>query len=74
MSAAKRKQIPEQPELPIENGGTTKDDAAQSKPVEKSNGENHVLAEEVAMVEHVPFAPRKMDLALHRRVNTNFLE
>ncbi len=30
-------------------------------------------AEEVA-VEHVPFAPRKMDLALHRRVNTNFLE
>ncbi len=74
MSAAKRKTTPEQPELPIENGKPVKDEAAKSKPAAKGNGESHVLAEEVPVVEHIPFAPGKMDLPLHRRVNTSFME
>ncbi|HEX3800860.1 MAG TPA: DNA topoisomerase IV subunit A [Verrucomicrobiae bacterium] len=77
MSAAKRKKTPDQPELPIDgdtaaNASTpAKEDAAKTP---KSNGESHVLAEEVPAIEHVPFSPGKMDLALHRRVNTSFME
>jgi hypothetical protein len=36
--------------------------------------ESHVQAEEVAAIAHVPFAPGKIDLPLHRRVDTNFLQ
>jgi topoisomerase-4 subunit A len=63
----KRKNTPEQPELPIEG----------AKPPAKGsngNGASHVLAEEVPAVPHRPFAPRNIELALHRRVNTSFLE
>src|SRR6266545_1841465 len=38
------------------------------------NGESHVQAEEVAAIAHVPFAPRKINLPLHRRVDTSFLQ
>jgi len=72
MSAAKRKKTPEQPELPIENGQPANGETAKPKPA--GNGDGHVLAEEVPAVEHVPFAPGKMDLPLHRRVNTSFME
>ena len=44
------------------------------KPDMKETGETHVLAEAVEAVVHKPFAPGKLELALHRRVNTNFLE
>jgi topoisomerase-4 subunit A len=74
MCAAKRKNTPEQPELPIEGSQSGNGETAQSKPAAKGNGDNHVLAEEVPAVEHHPFEPGKLDLPLHRRVNTSFLE
>ncbi len=69
--AAKRKNSPEQPELPVEtkaNGA-----GASAFPKADGNGESHVLAEDV-VVPHIPFVPGKIDLPLHRRVNTSFLE
>ncbi|HTG43789.1 MAG TPA: DNA gyrase subunit A, partial [Verrucomicrobiae bacterium] len=63
--------IPEQPELPLpapEGNGPANSPAS-------GNGETHVQAEDVpAEVVHRPFAPGQIDLLLHRRVNTNFLE
>jgi topoisomerase-4 subunit A len=38
------------------------------------NGETHVQADELEAVVHVPFAPGKIDLPLHRRVDTSFLQ
>ena len=39
------------------------------------NGETHIQAEDVpAEVVHKPFVPGQIDLQLHRRVDTNFLE
>ena len=73
MSAAKRKKTPEQPELPIEGTTPANGEPAQPTPA-KGNGESHVLAEEVPAVEHHPFAPGTLNLPLHRRMNTSFLE
>jgi topoisomerase IV subunit A len=87
MSAAKRKNTPEQPELPI--GGAAANEAGKNKPASNGdapksrkksstngngNGESHVLAEAVPTVAHHPFLPGKIEQALHRRVNTGFLE
>src|SRR5665213_820728 len=60
------KNSPEQPELPIE----------PAPPVKPKNGDSemHVQAEEVEAIVHPPFAPRKIDLLLHRRVDRNFLD
>ncbi|HZL77562.1 MAG TPA: DNA topoisomerase IV subunit A [Candidatus Limnocylindrales bacterium] len=70
--SAKQKKDFAQTELPIE-GSEPK--AAETKtPAAKENGETHVLAEAVETVAHKPFAPGKIELALHRRVNTSFLE
>ena len=74
MSAKKRKNTPDQPELPIDGPNPSNGDAAKPKPAAKGNGDSHVLAEEVPTIEHIPFAPGKQDLALHRRVNTSFME
>src|SRR5580692_4519531 len=76
MSAAKRKNTPEQPELPIEGVAEAKEgkNTKIAQHPRKGNGESHVLAEEVPAVEHHAFLPGKMDLALHKRVNTSFLE
>src|ERR1043166_3575851 len=38
------------------------------------NGESHVQAESVPTVAHRPFAPGKIELPLHRRVDTSFLQ
>src|ERR1039457_1808437 len=76
--AAKRKKESDQPELPIE--GAPPASSAEPKPAEKSAGttgigETHVLAEEVpATIAHQLFVPGKIELPLHRRVNTSFLE
>jgi len=67
--AAKRKNNPEQPELPVEQSSS----GANGSPGANGDGESHVLAEDI-VVPHIPFAPGKIDLALHRRVNTSFLE
>src|SRR5436190_15812389 len=38
------------------------------------NGESHVQAEAVPTVAHHPFAPGKIEIPLHRRVDTSFLQ
>ena len=72
MSSAKQKKDSAQPELPIE--GSEPKAVETKKAAAKDNGETHVLAEAMGMVAHKPFAPGKIELALHRRVNTSFLE
>ncbi len=58
-----RKNNPEQPELPIE----------PTQPARNGNGEAHVLAEKVETAAH-EFAPGKIELPLHQRVNTSFMQ
>src|SRR6201994_994970 len=70
MSAAKRKKTSDQPELPID--GQVPEKAKPAKADENGNG--HVLAEEVPVIEHRPFEPGKQEQPLHRRVNTSFME
>src|SRR6266567_7038275 len=84
---AKRKNNPDQPELPIpgagpadlENVKTTSaskgnGEAAKSKSGKSRNGETHVLAEKVAVpVPHL-FVPGNIQLPLHRRVDRSFLD
>src|SRR5262245_44563932 len=41
---------------------------------EDENGQTHVQAEAVPTVAHAAFSPGKIELALHRRVDTNFLQ
>src|SRR5207244_10336995 len=60
----KRKKTSDQPELPIEG----------AKPAANGNGQSHVLAEEVPAIPQQPFVPGKIELPLHRRVNTSFLD
>src|SRR5688572_33281919 len=43
------------------------------KSKDDGNGETHVQAE-VTAIAHEPFAPGKIDLPLHRRVDTSFLQ
>jgi topoisomerase-4 subunit A len=87
--ASKRKNNPNQPELPIEElpdntpgvvnaapvpkGGNG--EAAKPTPAKAGNGATHVLAENVAVPAPThPFVPGKIDLALHRRVDRSFLD
>ena len=72
MSSAKQKKDSAQPELPIE--GSEPKAVETKKAAAKENGGTHVLAEAMGTVAHKPFAPGKIELALHRRVNTSFLE
>src|SRR5712671_506 len=74
--AAKRNTNPEQPELPIEGAPKGK---GEEKPVEAASngngaGETHVLAENVATPPAHIFKPGKIEQALHRRVDRNFLD
>src|SRR6266481_956439 len=84
---AKRKNNPDQPELPIPGADPAdleriktasepkgNGEAAKSKPGKSRNGETHVLAEEVAVpVPHL-FEPGKIELPFHRRVDRSFLD
>src|SRR5271165_2373977 len=79
MSSPKKKSSPDQPELPIEGAKPAEPNGTPDKPKSKKtgsngDGESHVLAEEVPTVAHRPFEPGKIELPLHRRVNTSFLE
>ncbi|MCX6886697.1 MAG: DNA topoisomerase IV subunit A, partial [Verrucomicrobia bacterium] len=67
----KPEQAPDQPELPIMGTG-----AAPAQPQEAAPaGESHVQAEVVAPAAvHAPFVPGKIDLAIHGRVDRNFLD
>jgi len=82
--ASKKKQNPQQPELPISDGGTPKKALAQPAIASGNgeettgglaSGETHVLAENVAgIAPSRPFVPGNIEQALHRRVNRNFLD
>src|SRR5213592_614301 len=80
MSSAKKKKESNQPELPIEGAPPvapleTKPARRSKKAAGNANDGSHVLAERVAApVAHRPFAPGKIELPLHRRVDTNFLQ
>src|SRR6185437_5667258 len=75
----KRKNETDQPELPIPGAKTPENDAAKAgkKAAENGNGHHEIVAESVpANLAHAhhPFNPAKIELPLHRRVNTSFLE
>src|SRR5216684_2062168 len=84
---AKRKNNPDQPELPIPGAGPAElekiktasepkgnGEAAKSKAGKSRNGETPVLAEKVAVpVPHL-FEPGKIELPFHRRVDRSFLD
>ena len=81
--AKKRKNESEQPELPIpgakapENADpkTPANGEPKKKPDANGNGHTEIVAENVpAALVHRPFSPGKIELALHKRVNTSFLE
>src|SRR6266567_6076297 len=84
---AKRKNNPDQPELPIPGADPAdleriktasepkgNGEAAKSKPGKSRNGETHVLAEEVAVPAPHLFEPGKIELPFHRRVDRSFLD
>ena len=73
MSAAKRKTRSKPPELAMDPKPAV-GEAVKARPAGDGNGETHVLAEQVETVAHQPFTPAKIELPLHRRVNTSFLE
>ena len=72
--AAKRKHPSDQPDLPLTDSTAANGQVPAPTPAANGSGTSHVLAEEAAIVTHPPFLPGKLDLALHRRVNTGFLE
>ncbi|MBI3874776.1 MAG: DNA topoisomerase IV subunit A [Verrucomicrobia bacterium] len=47
---------------------------AKGKPATNGNGCSHIVAEETPDIAHRPFAPDKIELPLHRRVDKSFLE
>ena len=76
----KKKNEPGQAELPIVDAQKP-DGEVKAGPSKNGNGNGngkaHVLAEQVPTNlahQHRPFNPAKIELPLHRRVNTNFLE
>src|SRR3954469_19631361 len=84
---AKKKNESEQPELPIEGAKKALENGAAKEPAKggakkpasngngDGNGHHEIVAENVpAALVHRPFNPGKIELALHKRVNTNFLE
>jgi topoisomerase-4 subunit A len=73
--AKKRKNESEQPELPIEGAKAPANGEAKKKPASNGNGHTEIVAESVPTnLVHRPFNPGKIELALHKRVNTSFLE
>src|SRR4051812_42948658 len=87
--ASKRKNEPGQPELPIEGsqpnpaaepakGKTPTNGNGEAHPPGSNGngkGETHVVAENVIPTAPIrPFAPGRIDLALHRRVDRGFLD
>jgi topoisomerase-4 subunit A len=81
--AKKRKNESDQPELPIagakapSNGAPKEPAGGEPKKKGGDNGHHEIVAEAVpANLAHAhrPFNPGKIELPLHRRVNTSFLE
>lgn len=71
---------PNQPELPMDDSKKTaeakpaEEKTTKPKPAAPANGSAHIVAEETPGIAHRPFAPDKIELPLHRRVNKGFLE
>jgi topoisomerase-4 subunit A len=75
--AAKRKKDSAQLDLQISEAQKTSGEAKSKKPPSNDNGHSEIVAEAVPENlghEHRPFIPGKIELPLHRRVNTSFLE
>jgi topoisomerase IV subunit A len=82
--AEKRKKNQDQPELlipeapdntPGEVHAAPAVPEANGKPSDTSNGETHVLAENIAAPAPArPFVPSRIELPIHRRVNRSFLD
>jgi topoisomerase-4 subunit A len=74
--APKRKNTPKQPELPIREPQNTNGNGTKPRSDGNGNGdgETHVQAEAVPTIPHHPFVPGKIELPLHRRVDTSFLQ
>ncbi len=82
MSAAQPNNDANQPELPMDDTpqppaktkpAEEKTAAAKPSPAPNGNGGTHIVAEETGIA-HRTFAPEKIELALHRRVDKSFLE
>src|SRR5215472_18449594 len=73
--AAKRKNNPNQPDLPLDGLKTQNNGPGPENGKTGGNGKSHVLAESTAapVVPHV-FVPGKINLPLHRRVDRGFLD
>lgn len=76
---AKKKKESNQPELPID--GQKPQPAAAAKPTRgkkadsNGNGAQHIVAEEITTaIAHRPFDPKKLEVGLHTRVDTGFMD
>src|SRR4051812_34730927 len=90
MAAKRNKQDSNQPELPAADGTPSTPSAPPTPPSppngtgpsnlpaptgNATNGESHIQAESVPEeVIHHPFIPSARELALHKRVDSNFLQ
>ena len=72
MSSARKKPPADQPELPIQS--TPAEAPATTSDSDATPNGDHIIAEETPGIAHRPFAPGKIELPIHRRVNTSFLE
>jgi topoisomerase-4 subunit A len=75
--AEKRKKESKQLDLKINGDKKAADESKPDAQSEAANGSEHteIVAEQVpANLVHHPFSPGKIELPLHRRVNTSFLE
>ena len=74
--AAKRKNVPQQPELPIASPPPAQPSGPPAPPKDGKNGhgELHVQTGQVEVLPHRPFVPGKIELPLHRRVDRSFLD
>ena len=73
--AEKRKKDAKQLDLQIEADKANSAAAVPQAPPPAANGHVEIVAEQVpAPLAHRPFDPSKIELPLHRRVNTSFLE
>lgn len=62
------------PKQPAETKPVAEKTTKAKPAVANGNGGTHIVAEETPAVAHRPFAPDKIELPLHRRVDKSFLE
>ncbi len=72
--ATRKKNDPQQPDLRADGSPAKPADAPKSPESTNGNGDTHVIAEETPAVVHRPFLPGEIEMPLHRRVDTGFLQ